>query len=228
MGVSCCSFLEVWRKWHFPLIRGFPPSRSSPCRGDGAYAILWPCHETATKTNICFLPFLFKGIIAASRNNNKLPVLTMISSKNRICKCSHFRSVLFQSNRLFNTYGRFLRIHSVESSPLKYTEMTPNMVLHNKPPPDSQPYHRHPNFPHFKCSEIFFQLIWYLEKSFNWYLEIFFGLDLKARTTSGQRLDFVHQGQRDVSPIEQLFGRLVIPFPDVSSGERNAVIFKSQ
>jgi len=33
------------------------------------------------------------------------------------------------------------------------------MVLHNKPPPDSQPYHRHPNFPHFKCSEIFFQLI---------------------------------------------------------------------
>ena len=100
MGVSCCSFLEVWRKWHFPLIRGFPPSRSSPCRGDGAYAILWPCHETATKTNICFLPFLFKGIIAASRNNNKLPVLTMISSKNRICKCSHFRSVLFQSNRL--------------------------------------------------------------------------------------------------------------------------------
>ena len=58
------------------------------------------------------------------------------------------------------TVGSCGFIHSVESSPLKYTATTPkNMVLHNKPPPDNQPYHRHPNFPHFKCSEIFFQLM---------------------------------------------------------------------
>ena len=54
--------------------------------------------------------FFFKCIIVASWNNNKLPVLTMISSKKRICKCSHFRSVLFStavdySIRTVGSYG---------------------------------------------------------------------------------------------------------------------------
>ena len=157
--------------------------------------------------------FFFKCIIVASWNNNKLPVLTMVSSKNRICKSSHFRSVLFStavdySIRTVGSYG-FRRV--LPAWIQQWRQIWSFIIYHQTASLiiGIRTFHiSNENVQRFSFS-------WYLEKSFNWYLEIFFRLDLKARTTTGQRSDFVHQGQRDVSPIEQLFGRHVISLRDV-------------
>ena len=111
------------------------------------------------------------------------------------------------------------------------TAMTPDIVFHNIPP-DSRPYHWHPNSSHLRMFGDFLSAnIW--KKPFDPYLESFFGLDLKVgMTTAGREntsstwiLSIRNKGMRcQLSNV--LDAMLYCLFLTSEPGKRSAVILK--